>query len=665
MYLKNLKLLNPQLFVEPDTAIYETDARTSLVTHFAPVERASVGVLVADPGQGKTHMTRRLAANPIPSGTIPLYVDSRQWANLSNDALADLWRVISATFEHFDAPMPWIAGKEYDFFAVTMKAGLFALIFDGFDEYIYKTGGRADAVETLETLVSLADEADARMLLTSRTTFWQNDILRHGKALPPHVRYAMRFDRTHAKTYFDTSLATDPVKASRALQLFDSLSAQDEDFVGRGFVLALLADLVQRSDTIPVISTTDSVTRRVMAALCERERVRQKLQLTAEQQLHALGTFAVQVAARGTATTDVLETAIGLTASLDDDAMRETVGDKATKTQGKLAVHPLIEYDGSARAWHIRQDQVFYNLLADQLLSCTSTSDPTLRDFVEKILPDAKLRAEIASVVIDQACGTDSVGAAKQRVRETIKRLLEHSSEHHPTVVSMPERDLATTMALLMVNRFVPVGKPRDERRDELLWYFDADRLNGLQLSGTVTGISFKGLIFRNCRFELVTFLNCEFDETTMFEHCRFIGGRLEYCEGFGKAAFVAGWRDPDAAMLIESHQVLARQRPYTELDLERDIGLLVQKFAHKDSFGVKSIEERYLRSGRFSYSPKRDEIIAAFHRFVIERHEISRKRAGVNIRPSARGAVMFYVNNGVLTGALAQVRDEVTTELD
>jgi hypothetical protein len=229
----------------------------------------------------------------------------------------------------------------------------------------------------------------------------------------------------------------------------------------------------------------------------------------------------------------------------------------------------------------------------------------------------------------------------------------------------MPERDLTTAIAILMVNRYVPAGRPRADRRDELLSYFPGNELRFLQFSGTLASISFKSVVFRQCRLEAVTFVNCEFDQTTIFDRCRFVGGRLENCDGFGKAKFIDGWKDPDAAMLIESQQVQADERPYTHRDLERDIDLLIQKFAPTDGFAMKLLEERFLRRGRFSNSPKREQIIKAFFRHVLEYEEPQRKGTlMVQIRPQVKSAVIFYVTNGVLTGALAIVFDEVAKEL-
>jgi NACHT domain len=673
-YRQKILALDPEHFVDPHVTRVSPGVQMErrgafpLLTHFTSSPSPHVGVLLADAGQGKTYLTQRLAYKMIPWGVVPLYVQARQWTRMAPEALPDLWKVIASSFESFESPMPWIVGNEYEFLSVTMKAGLFTLIFDGFDEYTYLNRGRIDAGETLEALVRLATDSESRMLLTARTSFWENDIARDGADLPAHVRYQLLpFDRKHAKTYFDARLV-DERKAARSLHLYDSLNASHEDqgtnFVGRGFVLSLLADLVDRTDEQLQLPSTESVTRRVMKALCERERIRQNLPISAEHQLQALGTFAEQTAAGAAPTTDLLAAAIAYSVSLEDDLMRELVGDKTRRNVGKLAVHPLVEYRASTREWRIRQEQVYYNLLADQLLSCQSSTDPILRDFVQKILPDPKLRAEIATVVVDQACSVERVSIAREKVQEIIGKVVAHSTDI-PTSISMPERDLAAAIAILMVNRYVPAGRPRADRRDELLSYFPGNELRFLQFSGTLASISFKGVIFRQCRFEAVTFVNCEFDQTTIFDRCRFVGGRLENCDGFGKAKFIDGWKDPDAAMLIESQQVQADERPYTLRDLERDIDLLIQKFAPKDGFAMKLLEERFLRRGRFSNSPKREQIITAFFRHVLEYEEPQRKGTlMVQIRPLVKSAVTFYITNGVLTGALAMVFDEVAKEL-
>ena len=659
--------LDPKYFVDPPVNAHGTDRSTrSLIDHFHDSTAGNrVGVLLADAGQGKTYMTQRLAAKLIPSGKVPIYVNSRPWAHMAPESLADLWKVIAVSFDTFDAPMPWITGSEYDFFNVTLKAGLFTLIFDGFDEYAYWNRGRVDAREAMEALAQLAEEADTPMLITARTTFWENDVARNAKSLPPHVQYhLLPFERNHARTYFNTRFVDRPQQANLSLRLFDSLHSthdiEGKAFVGRGFVLSLLADLVDRTDTMPQLPTADSVTRRVMYALCEREQTRQTLPLTAEQQLQIFGTFAEQVAAGAAASTELLVAAISFAVTLDDDQIRYLVGSRTRHIPGKLASHALLEYVPQTKTWQLRQEQVFYNLLAEQLLMCASPADPILREFVEKILPDPKLRAEIATVLVDQVCASETITYSKVRIREMIARLLGHRVAS-PTRQPMPERDLAVTLAIMMVNRYVPAGTPREQRTAELVSYFPGQQLRALQFSGTIGSLSLKQTTFRDCRFEAVTWVNCEVNRTTVFDHCRFIGGRLENCVGFGRASFDDSWFDSDAAMLFESQQVMVHMRPYMRNDLKRDIGLLANKFASRDGFAVKEIDERLLRRGRFSNSPRREEIIETFYKHAFA----SRRGAKVAFLASARNDLLFWLHNGTLIGALGRIYDELAAQID
>ncbi len=669
-YREKLATLRPSYFVEPPV---ESEAQSKgqlsrpLRAHLAKAApNLGVGVLLAEAGQGKTHTTLQLAATLTTS--IPIYVDSRLWKGSTPEHLTDPWKTITSSMSHFGAPVPWAIDAERDFVSIMLRAGIFSLIFDGFDEYIYWNRGRLDPIETLRLLGALGDDSSSGVLVTSRTSFWESDVAGDFDLDISHTRYRLvPFDRRHAYVFFESRFDGTNQSPARAMELYDTLRSSDGDsaagFVGRGFVLELIADLVARADALPTLPTGASIARRVMKAICQREQVRQSLPLNSEQQLRALGIFAEAVAAGQPPSSDILQLSVQLAAeSIDQESLRNLVGDSSTTLSGQLAQHPLIEWSSLTNEWHIRQEQVYYDLLAEQLLLCRDRDDPILRDFVEKILPDAKLSADIATVVLDQACSAGDTTKVHEILCEAVAKLLSYS-RNIPTKASMPEKALATAIAMLAVNRFETLGRPREARCAALLALIPDGSLLGLQFSGSISSMDFSMRTFKDCRFDNVVWINCTFDATTGFDGCRFIGGRLDHCDGFGVASFQNIWADPDASILIKSEQVLAHARIYEPSDLERDINLLIRKLVSPEGFGTRSLEERYLKSGTFSASPHRDAILDAFWRHIIERHTVA-GRPGVNVRAEARDALMFYVANGVMSGPLARAHDEVLQNL-
>ncbi|MFH0905449.1 MAG: hypothetical protein V1826_01900, partial [bacterium] len=70
--------------------------------------QADVGILIAEPGQGKTFTARHIVSELCTRNTLPIYIDSQQWASLSPDDLSSMWKTISHSFRYFDSSIDWI-----------------------------------------------------------------------------------------------------------------------------------------------------------------------------------------------------------------------------------------------------------------------------------------------------------------------------------------------------------------------------------------------------------------------------------------------------------------------------------------------------------------------------------------------------------------------------
>lgn len=654
-----------------------------LIYHFHP-EGGNLGVLLAEPGEGKTYEVRQLASDlsprEDPTGRLPLpiYVSSDQWEGMPADDLANIAKTISHSFTYHKTPIPWIVDNEAVFLDVVCKAGLMCILFDGFDEYIYRNRGEFSPSAIISEVQSLVAESDAKVLLTSRSSFWGNTV---GDTSSKFVPYYLRpFDREHASTYFVTRFpdANDPEKQKTALEkrkvaldIYDALRRDEKrgttNLSGRGFTLPLLCDLADRAEDGAVhFTSAESVTNKLMYALCEREHAHaQKLMLTPDQQIEAFRLFAEEVAT-GTATSEVLATAINYCAEMSSDDIINLVGDEARNKLGSLADHPLLERVGPAQ-WRFIQDLVFYTLLGDQLTYYIKNHKAGgLRTFVTKIFTQPKLRAEIASVIVDQAFSLPSVAETREHLQMIIAELLKYSGMDTAVMRELPERDLATAIASLAVNHLAVAGRPREERRDVFLSFFHNRQMNGLQFSGVIQSISFSGVHFVDCFFDGVSWVNCEFDETTLFRGCRFVNMRIEACDGLGDAQMIDEHPDPDTAMIIMAERVLANRR-YSRDDLKKDIRALLKKFPVRPGGVIGILKAHNFYKGAGQNSPHRKAIIEALidHGVIAEHERTGSQDGGVHVTPEAHHDIVVLADNGVFIGRIHDAYADLCEALD
>src|SRR5262249_8246491 len=137
-----------------------------------------------------------------------------------------LFRTITHSFRHHDSPISWLEGHEEEFLKTTLKAGIFRIIFDGLDEYVLRTSpnGAIRPGEAIEALLELSEATGARILVTSRTSFWNvnlpaEDLKEIAEGRKLFVYEIRPFDIQHARNYFANRLK-DSAKVDQAIQLF-------------------------------------------------------------------------------------------------------------------------------------------------------------------------------------------------------------------------------------------------------------------------------------------------------------------------------------------------------------------------------------------------------------------------------------------------------------
>ncbi|PUB84862.1 MAG: hypothetical protein DBP02_07625 [gamma proteobacterium symbiont of Ctena orbiculata] len=678
-YRERISQLEPKFYTEPPVRVPAGVNRKipnplySLLTDpdFGSLrDSGRLGIMLAEPGQGKTYMSQYLVAKltGLKKDIIPIYIDSNQWRSMSVDDLTSIWKTIAHSFRYFDTPIGWIEGCEDLFIKTTLKAGLFRIVFDGFDEYVLRNHGRVQAGDAIQALLELVNATGARIVVTSRTTFWESEIrttevddeLSSDKSASIFV--IEPFERNHAENYFKNRLKGNDQKIKTALEIFTGLRVHGESFVGRGFVLNLIADLVSRNPTIRPDVGKQSPIQWLMTAICEREQLRQELPINSEQQLKVLRIFISDVVQGNPNNTETLDYAISEVASnLDTDTRELCIA--------KLSPHPLINKTSDQDEWVIPQEQIKVALLSEHLVSLVGEGEinPLLSAFCKNADIGSSLTNDLAAMILEITSIDSPMDEKIQKFRIIIESFLScdekarHISERVNAI-----KILAVLVALKVVDKFVKKGSSREERSEFLIDMFPHNRFMHLPFSGTIASMDLCGIEFESCRFDHVRWASCKFDQDSKFTNCHFIGGSESNCEGFGDAQWINPTSDEEGRSLIGSAQIKAGKKQYTENDLKSDIQSVISRFIGKGGMGFKSMTNRNIKTGTIKFSKHADLIIEELKKRVLEEHHISgSSEQGYGVSEEARDCVRFFADNNVFTGNLQEVYERLQTKLN
>lgn len=647
------KIPNPiQAFLEDVAAASET----------AP---GWLGVLLAGPGQGKTFTSEYLVSKMAQSKKLfPIYINSDQWRTIAPDDFGNLQKTIIHSFRHFETPIGWLEGCEEEFLMVTLKARLFRIVFDGFDEYVLRNQGRVSAPETLRALAKFVEVTGTRIAVTSRTSFWNSEIENveeylEGARLSVYTQ--LPFNTGQAKNYFSDRLE-DPKSVERATLLYDSLRKQDEEFVGRGFVLNLLADLIARKTDDHNSYIDGNPVEWLMRSLCEREQTRQDLSLSPDEQIQAISAFIVETTQGSEATSELLDAVIGIAAPhLNAESRRNCIK--------KMTSHPLIYRPAATvNEWSIPQEQVKVSLLAGRLMELSRENNTKeLSLFSVRARIDDSLADDIAQMVVDLACSKPAFGQPILQLQKVITSFLNSGDINRDLSVRQHcLRRLAVLVGIRAVDKLLQKGSTHQERTALLLNLFEMESYQNLEFTGAITRMNFTGTTFDTCRFERVRWVNCTFDNTTRFNNCYFIGGSETYCKGLGESRWENFTADEDGQAFINSAQIQSGSKKYTANDLSADIRAVINKFLAKGGIGLKTVRQDYLDSGTIRASQYKGEILRELSRTLLEEHHISGiSDPGLRVREAAKECMKFYATNNVFTGPLRSVFDSLKKKLE
>lgn len=661
-YNQKLTALSPKYYIDPDVIVPRGVARkipNPLLSFLEDIAASSditpgeIGVLLAEPGQGKTYMSQYLVAALAQSHRVfPIHISSDQWRSIAPDDFGDLAKTIVHSFRHFGTPIGWLDGCEDKFLGVTVKARLFRIVFDGFDEYVLRNRDQVSALQTLEALARFVDATGARIVVTSRSSFWNSELeglgeTLHGAKLSVYTQ--VPFDTGKARKYFSGRLRK-AVEVERATSLYDALQKSEREFVGRGFVLNLLADLVSRADQSASVANVGNPVEWLMRSLCERERLRQELPLTAEEQLKAITIFVSETTKGAEPNSELLEIA------LSETAPHLAVGSRSDCIS-KLTSHPLIQRPSAQKdEWEIPQEQVRIVFLAGHLMSLArATKMEELAFFAASAKLEDSEGGDVAEMIVDLAFTKKEHGDGVEQLRQIIAVFLSVGGPHSGNAIRQHcLRQLAVMTALKGVDRFLRQGSTHLERTQCLVAMFPEQRLSALEFSGAITKMDFSDSIFDTCRFERVRWVNCTFSSRTRFKNCHFIGGSETFCQKLGESIWENLTADEDGHAFINTARVAAGSKRYSVEELRADVRAVVNKFIVRGGVGFRTVKESHLSAGTLRASAHRDEIIRELTKKLFETHNISGvSDKGFNVKEQAEESIRFYASNNVFTGPL------------
>jgi hypothetical protein len=609
-------------------------------------QNGAIAILLAEPGQGKTYQSRHLVASSCGQrhAQIPIFVDSSQWQALAVEDLQSLWKTLVNSFRHYNSTIGWLDGCEDQFLKTTLKADTFCVVFDGFDEYILRNKGKVDAKEVLESLFGLVEETGTRMIITSRTSFWVDWIPESIFDDRPNLFiYELKpFNVNEAHNYFKSRLNSESL-VNRATGTYSKLRAANEDLVGRGFALSLIADLFESESEVGEYRHEDAKPLWwIVTALCQREQVRQKLPLDAKSQLEVLKTFGFLTCSGFVADDSTLEDCIKSHASdLDNATIKECLK--------KFSSHPILSRrDGH---WAFNQKQVAVMFLAKWFLGLDK--DKKSQSYEEMVL-DSDQQHDLAEMVVEML----PANFEEEHVAE-LKAILD-------CLQTQEVSQFGASLALLSTNHFHGKGSQKNERSAFFKSLFDNGAIKRLRFSGTVSGLDLRGVEFRDCEFVRVDFANCTFDRQTIFDSCKFFGTVTDpRCDNFA-IAFRKNCRyDQSARECFEMIEIESGIKSYTEDTLRRDFEHLLNKFIAANRTSIKALKKSDLTRGPIIRSKFQKVIIDYFMSSILEEHQVSGTAdPGINVRPSCMDAIRFFAANHVFTGEIKKGFEHLLKQL-
>ena len=510
-YLESLSdVPTEEYFISPRSTNNEIDDLESWMIDYMRGGRSeddgTVLVLSAHAGVGKTTLSRsllhELRKRATRVKTIPIYVEAQHWGKLHLDSIDGLWDIIDNSLRSFSSSL----SLREDLFYYALRQGYLSFIFDGFDELCGHKTSQLDAIAVLQQLTSIAAQSEARILVTTRTLYWDSEI----ETLPDNVKVVKldAFNTQQAKRYFSKYFRSTPSKQNQALNVYRELvrgshrPRQDggvrTQFVNLPLCVAMVANYV-KSGGGPI--TADA--RRVLLEdfllnICRREKERKNLNTSEVNQLSSFQELAIL---DGENMNPEFEFEILQATDFDDQDIN------------KLVDHPLLRSSDSTK---YRFSYDFLGPYFRALAIAKGLDDSTKK--LSQMIDIMAREAEGKGYISEQLCGIlepNSLDNVARVFQEIVPKNKKAASFLFHICRNLIDETQVTTRAERSQHLFSALAGT-DFLKNRLIkrWSF----------YGILERLDFRGITFDQCRFERVAFRHCLADETTRFTDCIFTG---------------------------------------------------------------------------------------------------------------------------------------------
>jgi hypothetical protein len=584
-------------FVEPDVLFSDSNDPTPSIFGLARWLRGTdatnknVAVLLAPAGSGKTTLVKHVFSELIKTHfahAIPLLVERTAWGRLQNQetlSLHEVWR---------SAVNVWYPDVMFGFDQLEkcLAFGAVCPIFDGLDELCTVFPWEFNPDETLRELLATFNPHDGagRLLITSRSSFWTENISPRTQSEVLQIELNP-FNQTQRTTYVEKRFPDDKERQDKAFRILSRIESRsgvytlptstpvkidEQGHVHRLEYLPYVVTLAAESadtDTDEIInrygsylSSADPL-RGILFAICDRERVRQSLVSTTEQQV---------------AIFEALTREFG--ESFEADEIRLVVED-VTKNQ-----RDVEQFKGHAFL-QFRNGRYYYTFpfLADYLrasaLRYWLEGQNAYKDVVNILLACAKQSGSLldgaAQLILATAKG-DWIDLAKRR---------RHGCDD-------PDALCGFFHLVTVVAKAHTLGS-RKAVMDILLTVFGNEiekAFDHLYLTGSLSNLDLRGVTFRNCILNDIEFTKCIFDDNSIFAECEFKGRLLDdSCDGFG------------AIIVTEDCKLSAAVKSAFQNGNVRGVSLRISK--EQVIEGVHDLLRRFMR-GQMAFVTRRQDAV-------------------------------------------------------
>lgn len=657
-----------EYFIDPDIAL--EDGRTEhgateflrawMVGTVQTAKATPLSILCANGGVGKTTVSRVLCdkIRKHDSSAIPLLIESDQWRHLiqSTITLDALWDLaISRRFEQASRLL-----SNETALRVLIQEGLFVVVFDGFDELCVNPSCAYRPQDVLNELLNMLtpedDVVQARILLTTRETFWDS-IKEEINTDKLEIFRLKGFDNDQRKRYFSVRLS-DPVERDIALRLSKQVSGglyenippedlNEERPSGVPFILDLIAHYVHDYPEANANPYKVDPLESLLEDICRRENNRQSLDINPKLQLLLFEELFREFP--GGVSIEELKLYLEVVCNVSDQGVMQRFTNHAF----------LVRFQNDTYVPRYEVLRVYFvaRFLAHGLATVSKKSE----------------RSKIARLLAENSTGKTQVidWLLKQLKKLDETKLLEAVGHAMDIINDEDNREVhrSSSMALFHLVKNLITTSDKKERTVELSRYFRARSNNAVLvfssicMTGLIKSFDLADCTFIGCSFIDAEFKNCRFTKTTNFKNCSFDGVLVfDNCDGPNEINSADCTFSKEAEYSINSIRNLGTSSQIKRSFAEDALSRALKKF--RGDYGFMSIQYRHRISGFKSGNPYNKTIWdVLIKQSIIERHVISNvDDGGLNIAEDKdlRREILNYQDNAILGHRLGAVIDDL-----